>query len=324
MNLAKGILVKTATKSATIIANGEKITFNRGSLLIPVSIQKIEQEKLFKLIKEATQQYNIQVYSTSTGYSLKGVDLGSSNFKTVVQPKVMMLVTGGVSSYESGEVWHLFEKRFQMPISKVPENIFYKIDLNKYNVIVLVSGNYNLLSQKSKDRLKTWVAQGNTLITIKTASSWAIKNKIVNEKLIKKVKDSTKQRIAYEDARGTLGKQSIGGAIFNVDLDITHPLAYGYYDKILPVYKKNKVFLSPSKNRFSTVVKYTKKPHVDGYVTQANIDNYITKSAAIIVSRIGKGRVVLFADNPNFRGAWYGTNKLFMNAIFFGQIIRVP
>ena len=50
----------------------------------------------------------------------------------------------------------------------------------------------------------------------------------------------------------------------------------------------------------------------------------MSKSASIIVSRIGKGRVVLFADNPNFRGAWYGTNKLFMNAIFFGQFIRVP
>lgn len=80
--------------------------------------------------------------------------------------------------------------------------------------------------------------------------------------------------------------------------------------------------MAPSKNRFSTVAKYTQTPHIDGYLSQENIDNYIKKSASIIVSRIGKGRVVLFADNPNFRGAWYGTNKLFMNAIFFGDIIN--
>jgi hypothetical protein len=43
-----------------------------------------------------------------------------------------------------------------------------------------------------------------------------------------------------------------------------------------------------------------------------------------LVSKIGKGRVVLFADNPNFRGAWYGTNKLFLNALFLGSEINVP
>ncbi len=142
--------------------------------------------------------------------------------------------------------------------------------------------------------------------------------------MIKIVKDTTLKRINYEDSRGTIGKQRIGGAIFKVDLDITHPLAYGYHDKELPVYKNNSIFIKPSKNPFSTVAKYTSNPHIDGFVTQENIDNHITKSAAIVVSKIGKGRVILFADNPNFRGAWYGTNKLFMNAVFFGSLIKVP
>jgi hypothetical protein len=32
--------------------------------------------------------------------------------------------------------------------------------------------------------------------------------------------------------------------------------------------------------------------------------------------------VVIFADNPNFRGVWYGTNKLFLNAVFFGDVVK--
>ena len=32
----------------------------------------------------------------------------------------------------------------------------------------------------------------------------------------------------------------------------------------------------------------------------------------------------MFADNPNFRGAWYGTNRLFLNAIFLGDKIDIP
>jgi hypothetical protein len=34
--------------------------------------------------------------------------------------------------------------------------------------------------------------------------------------------------------------------------------------------------------------------------------------------------VVLLSDDPNFRGTWYGTNKLFLNAIFYGNNINVP
>ena len=54
------------------------------------------------------------------------------------------------------------------------------------------------------------------------------------------------------------------------------------------------------------------------------MENNLKGSASLIVSGAGSGRVVLFADNPNFRGTWYGTNKLFLNAIFFGANISVP
>jgi len=40
-----------------------------------------------------------------------------------------------------------------------------------------------------------------------------------------------------------------------------------------------------------------------------------------VVSGIGSGKVINLADNPNFRAFWFGTNKLFANAIFFGSII---
>ena len=69
---------------------------------------------------------------------------------------------------------------------------------------------------------------------------------------------------------------------------------------------------------------YSKDPHIDGYVSKNNMENNLKGAASLIVSSSGSGRVVLFADNPNFRGTWYGTNKLFLNAIFFGANITVP
>ena len=321
----EGLIIKSSTKPFTILANGKETSFNRGSFIITSSLQKITKDSLFSTVSSASKKYNVQAYGANTGLTIKGNGLGSNSIANLNKPKVMMLVEGGVSSYEAGEVWYLFEQQIKMPITKVPERLFFKTDLNNYNVIIMVSGRYKMLDEKNKERLKSWVSQGNTLITSAKANTWAIKNKIIKESLVDQKKDSSKsvERLNYADARGTIGKQSIGGAIFQVDLDITHPIGFGYHSSKLPVYKNNSVFLMPSKSRFSTVAKYSKNPHIDGYITKENLEK-MSKAASIVVSKIGNGRVVMFADNLNFRGSWYGTNKLFINAVFFGQLVNVP
>lgn len=293
--------------------------------MVPVAEQPEEvRANLNRIMNELTEEFSLQAYPVNTGSTVKGNGLGSRSLLAVNRPRVMMVVEGTVSSYEAGEVWHLFENRMKMPITKVPERLFYRTELDRYNVIILVSGTYKLLNKREKERLKEWVADGNTLITTAKASSWLVDQKLVREKLVTK-KDtlSESERMDYEDSRGSIGKQNLGGAIFAVDLDITHPVGFGYNDRYLPVYKNNRVWLSPSENRFSTVARYAPDPHIDGYITRENLE-LMGESASIIVSKIGQGRVVLFADNPNFRSAWYGTNKLLMNAVLFGDLIKVP
>ena len=72
------------------------------------------------------------------------------------------------------------------------------------------------------------------------------------------------------------------------------------------------------------MAKYKDDPHVDGFITKKNLDTYLKPGASLIVSGLGNGRVILFAENPNFRGSWYGTNRLFLNAVFLGEHIRIP
>jgi len=321
-----GLVVKVSSKPFTVKIDGKDQNFDRGTLMVPVEDQpELDKDAVYQWVKEGSSKFDVQTYPIATGMTVKGNGLGSRSFQTLIQPHAMMIVGGSVSSYEAGEVWHLFENRMKIPLVKVPESRFSLTDIYRYNVIIMVSGRYRLLHKKDKERIKQWVADGNTLITTAKASDWVVKQKIANEKLISQKGDTlaSKDRSNYETARGSIGKQQIGGAIFGIDVDITHPIAYGYLDREVPVYKNNRVWLSPSKNKFSTVGKYLNQPHIDGYISKENLQ--IMKGAAsIVVSKRGKGRIVLFADNPNFRGAWYGTNKLFMNAVHFGSLINVP
>lgn len=323
----KGLKAATAFKQFSSKTNAGNRNFNYGAIMIPVSKQKLSSTEVFQIVQEAQEKFNVPVYATNTGFSTQGIDLGSRNFRKIATPKVAMLIGDGVYSYEAGEVWHLMDQRVHMPVSKLQLRSFSRMSLDKYNTLVMVSGSYSQLDSTQRKKIKDWVSKGNTLITVARASQWLIRNKMVKEAFTKpaesKDKKSTK-RLPYVDASEHIGRERVGGAIFEVDLDVTHPLGFGYRTSKLPIYKNNTVFLQPSKNAYSTVSKYTKDPHIDGYISDRNLNEFLKPSASLIVSPIGRGRAIMFADNPNFRGAWYGTNKLFLNAIFFGNLISVP
>ncbi|MDG2194539.1 MAG: M14 family zinc carboxypeptidase [Polaribacter sp.] len=325
---SKGLKVATAFKPFSIKTSIGNTQFNYGSLMVPVSKQKKSSAEVYKIVSDAQQKYSVPMYSVKTGFSIQGIDLGSNNFRALKKPKAALLIGNGVSSYEAGEVWHLLDTRMDVPITKIQMNRFRNISLDTYNTLVMVSGSYVELDSVQRQKLKRWVSKGNTLITIARASKWAIDKKIVKEKLTKKPTDTAKtkvtKRLAYVNAGPNRGRERLGGAIFEVDLDMTHPLGFGYRSSSLPVYKNNTVFLSPSKNAYATVAKYSKNPHIDGYISDKNLNTFLKPSASLLVSSLGKGRVVLFADNPNFRGSWYGTNRLFLNALFLGSRISVP
>ena len=44
----------------------------------------------------------------------------------------------------------------------------------------------------------------------------------------------------------------------------------------------------------------------------------IANSAYLTRERVGRGQVILFSGEPNFRGAALGTNRLWLNAVIYG------
>jgi hypothetical protein len=137
----------------------------------------------------------------------------------------------------------------------------------------------------------------------------------------KRDKDDEKAaRRTYAQYEEDQGSNQLPGSIFEVQVDLTHPLAFGYHQAKMPVFRQGNLFFEPAKNIYATPLVHTANPLLSGYVNKKSAD-LIKNSAFVVVSGVGTGKVINFADNPNFRAFWFGTNKLFANAIFFGRII---
>jgi hypothetical protein len=242
--------------------------------------------------------------------------MGNGSFRSLEKPKVLMLIGNGVSSSSAGTIWHMFDSKVNMPLTKADISRFSRINLSEYNTIILPSGGYNDLTEREITSLNTWLNAGGNLIALGSSINW-LNNKKITALEIKGRTPPPAGRLDYNKSRLESGKHSIGGIFCEADLDITHPLGFGYNDRKITVYRNHTSFVDLSENQVSNVVVYTSNPIISGYITPENIAK-LKNTASIISLNKGRGKLILFIDDPVFRGCWYGTNKLLMNAIFFG------
>ncbi len=300
-------------------------------------------------MKSIAENANITFTAVSTGFSAEGIDLGSSNIKAIRKPEVALAFGQGVTSSEAGQIWFLLNQHLGLPVVKLDLQNFERASLKRYNTLILPGGNYSAWSKATVDKIKDWVAEGGVLITLQNASAWAIQNDLVKEKLLAEdkpegkptprpvqqtsfgqsttekpesepVAKSKNSRLDYDAQQDAEGAKRINGAIFTADLDTTHPIAFGVTTRKLFVNKNSNTFLQSSTNKYATVALYDSKPFVNGYASKENIKK-VSNSAAILLSSSGNGQVVLFADDPTYRSYWLGTTRLFLNSIFFANLV---
>ncbi|MBC6993933.1 M14 family zinc carboxypeptidase [Neolewinella lacunae] len=319
--LAAGVNVKVSSRPFRA-ADGQ--SFSRGTIMVPVANnQTMDPAELHRLINEVEGNTHLAFTPVSTGTVAEGLMLGSRDaYQPLRQPKIALLIDGGVSSYDAGETWHLLDQRFGIPITKLPLSRVGRTDLSRYNTIIMVDGSYNDLGAAGTEALKRWLGPGNVLITQKRASSWAAANGLANvrTRVAPDPDRNDNTRRAYASAEKDSGGKVLGGAIFQAQGDLTHPLLFGMRRPEIPVFKRSTLLFEPSSNAYASPLMYREKALLSGY-SPRGFEQQLSNTAAVVVSGIGGGRTISFADNPNFRGHWYGTNRVFLNAIFFGATV---
>ena len=319
---AHDIRPRVMTEPFTARVGGNDADFNRGSIVVQVQQRGVAPDSVHAVVRRIADQDHLRVFAVDQGLTPSGPDLGSAGSEILERPRVA-LITGagdpdgyGASSYNAGEVWHLLNERMHVPVSLIDIEDVGEIDLDDYNTMVLAGGGYSGLPA---DAVQAWVEDGGTLIGIQSGSEWAVEEEMVSLEERSLDVDSLLQDRPYAELPNAYGAQGIGGSIFEAELDPTHPIAYGY-DETVPVFRSGTTFYDPSTEPGASVATYPDDPRLSGYVSEEQLEQ-ARGAASIEAHEVGAGQVVLFMDNPNFRAFWYGTNGLFLNAVFFGQLL---
>ena len=308
--LQKGIRAKVSMKNF----KNDGIGYDYGTIFIPSQNQQLKGADLFAFLEKIAKENHLDIKGVTTGLN-DGIDLGSNNFRAIKKQKVAMLVGGRIFGNDAGEVWHLLDQRFDMFLTKLDLNYFSRTDIQKYTTIIIPS--LSSLDKASQDKLKTWVKNGGTLIGYRSAVKMLAKNKFINLEF-DNVKNDATQGVSFEEKSLNSGAQVIGGAIFEAILDRSHPINFGYKNEKLALFRNTTIFIKPNKRSYNNPIQYTDNPLLSGYISTPNL-KVLKNSVPFQVQTMGRGRVIVFTDNTNFRAFWYGTNKLLMNAIFFGD-----
>ncbi|MCH7980340.1 MAG: peptidase [Proteobacteria bacterium] len=341
--LGHNIRARVATKPFTAVTTKGNVEFARGSIVVPFDRQETERADIADLMRAIVAEDGVSVHSLASGRSANGtagINVGGPSVTPVTEPKVLLVVGRGISLYDAGEIWHLLDLRMQMPVTLRERDRLDGIDWNRYTHIVFSSGDYDDYDPEFAGRLRQWVAEGGTIIGLQNAAPWVRASVLEwldpesEEGLAaaaaaaleddEEEEEEESERIAYAEKDDRDAIDVIGGAIFSADLDNTHPLGFGYSSRSISLHKNVETPMAATANPYATVIAYLQEePVLSGYVSDDNREA-LAGTPALIAERMGNGSVILFADNPNFRGYWYGTNKLFLNALFFSTIFDPP
>lgn len=317
--LSNKLDVKLLEKGSRLPVNGEARDFMAGTVMVPLPADANERNALIEQVKANLSDLGLTVYGVDSGYSGQGADLGSPNVSDLDMPKPLLLVGDGVYSYEAGEVWHLLDTRLELPVSMQYAEDLGKMDLTDYTHLLMVSGRYPALEEDELDYIKIWLRKGGTIVASRGANQWLIEQGLVDFELLEP-ESSENQSRPFSERDDARAEHIIGGAIYEADLDLSHPLAFGLELDKLAFTKAGTMVFKPAAKDFVTVATYTESPLIAGYSSQTNVER-IKNTPAILAQRFGRGSIIMFSDNPNFRGYWLGSMRPYINSLYFNKAL---
>lgn len=290
--------------------------FERGSILI---LKTSNSAGAWETVQKVCKENNTTLYPISTGFVDKGFDFGSSKVHYIKPPRVALVTGQGVSSNAAGEIWFLFERELNYPVTLINLNGLSRANWNSFDVLIMPDGNYSFLSDKnSSEEFHSWVNKGGKVIALESAVvqlsklDWTIKMKKAAEDGDKK--DSIYAALhKYEDRDREPIANITAGSIYKVELDNTHPLAFGYPNYYYTLKQDDNIY-EFMKDGWNVGIVRKDEP-VAGFVGY-RLKPRLKDGLLFGTESVGNGTITYLADNVLFRDFWENGKLMFCNAVF--------
>jgi hypothetical protein len=330
------------------------IAFPRGTLVVRV---KDNPGDLHARIERAVADYGIEVHATSESWVEAGVNLGSDYVRHLKPPKIALAWNDPTSSLSAGWARFVLERQYGLPVTLLHARLLGRADLSRYNVLILPSasgflGGYaDALGESGAQRIKSWVQAGGTLITFGEATRWLTDEKVALLATQREMRDGRPEReerpggavrpsgppASTGGGQGTPGSQppapgdaekailperelpeAIPGAILRVEVDGEHWLGFGYAGSASVLVDSRNIYTPLKLDRGRNVARYAASDRVlrSGWAMEESLQQ-IGGKAWLMHQPAGRGSVIAFAEDPNFRAFCDGLNLFVLNGIFF-------
>ncbi|MFI5133384.1 MAG: M14 family metallopeptidase, partial [Chitinophagales bacterium] len=313
--LQKGVILRYAEQPFEVNKN----SFDRGAIIILKTANQSFGKNLWNIVRDVANANNIQLYPVNSGFVDKGYDFGSSKVHTLKAPKVALLTGEGINSNAAGEIWHFFEQQIDYPITLINANDIARAGWNSIDVLIMPDGNYRFLNDKaSAEQFKDWIKKGGRVVALEGAVSQLASADFGIK--MKKADDSDKKDTStygalkkFEDRERNPISETTPGSILKVDLDNTHPLAFGYPNYYYTLKMDDNIYEFMKDGWNVGVIK--KESQVAGFIG-SKLKDKLKDGLLFGVQNMGGGSISYFADNVMFRSFWENGKLMFCNAVF--------
>ncbi|MSR74991.1 MAG: hypothetical protein EXS14_05945 [Planctomycetes bacterium] len=297
--LAEGVRVKSAHKEFLL---GDQF-FARGTLLLRRDENAVDVRATLDRIG---RKHHVVFMPVDSGFTAQGIDLGSVSITPIVPPRIALLGGEDFSETSFGATRHLLDEVLHAPLSVFTPDRFLAADHARYSAVVLPEGR---VSDKLKEALQRFARLGGVVVAMGD-SAFALVPKA--EAAAGKPTPEAPRRRWIEEREAEERRLQQPGSVFRVELDPAHPLSFGYRSE-LSAFKAGVRALDPALAG-THVALFKEAAEVSGYVAPEHAKALGGRAYATVLDE-GQGAIVLFADDPNFRGAWRGLTRMFMNAV---------
>jgi hypothetical protein len=324
------------------------VNFPRGTLIVKT---KDNPANLHERMQRLAAEQGAEIHPTDSAWVEEGVNFGSANVRYLPRPRVALAYNTPTSANSAGWVRYLIEQRYGYPVTTVRAEQLRGLDLSRYNVLILpdaFGGGYtNALGDGA--RLREWVNGGGTLITLGGASVWLTDEKVnllptKRERRSKPEAKSEKKETpaeaggAAKPGEGQTAKEpskepsvdkaiepaeewpsATPGAILRVKVEQEHWLGFGYGEHTTVLVDSNRIFTPLKLDKGVNVAMYLPegKMLISGFMWP-DAQRQLPNKAFLMHVPTGRGHVVAFAEDPNYRAFLDGLNLMMLNAVFLG------